>query len=259
MAFSRVPTRRGCKPSAIASGPADVQAFFDRWTARLPSPTDRGRSRRRLHPSARAPASRGQPHAGVCPAGAGPPLLRSRHPRESRPRAARPRRAPVSAPHHPHDAAARLGLSHARDHRWRRAQSPHRVQVLARQAVLQRAARASHGDDHQQSEGLLRREGGAEPVAPAGPGGPGQSQAPRSRTRQPPVCADAGRAGSAPAAHRRGRTTDVRAPLRRPARDGAVPSHHGFTHLPTRLPQPRPAPARRGAPRSPVLGRADDL
>ena len=38
MGFSRVLTRRACRRSAISSGPAEVQAFFDRWATRLPSP-----------------------------------------------------------------------------------------------------------------------------------------------------------------------------------------------------------------------------
>ena len=38
MGSSRAPTRRGCRPICDQLGPADVQAFFDRWTARLPSP-----------------------------------------------------------------------------------------------------------------------------------------------------------------------------------------------------------------------------
>ena len=38
MAFSRAPTRRGCKRSAISSGPPTCRRFFDRWTARLPAP-----------------------------------------------------------------------------------------------------------------------------------------------------------------------------------------------------------------------------
>ena len=42
-------------------------------------------------------------------------------------------------------------------------------------------------------------------VAPARPGRPGQSQAPRSRTRQPPVRADPGRARPTPATHGRER------------------------------------------------------
>ena len=149
-----------CRPSAIALGPADVQAFFDRWAARLPWPLTAGRPRRRLHPSARAPATRGEPHAGLCAAGPGPALLRSRDPRESRPRAPRSRRPALSAAHHAAHAAAGLGLSHPRDHRRRGAQSARRVQDLARQAVLQGAARASDRNHDQQPEGLLRRQGG---------------------------------------------------------------------------------------------------
>ena len=83
-------------------GPADVQAFFDRWTARLARAADSHRSGRRLHAPARAAASGGQPHAGVCPARAGPPLLRSGDPRESGPRPAGPRRSALSAPPHAH-------------------------------------------------------------------------------------------------------------------------------------------------------------
>ena len=53
------------------AGPADVQAFFDRWSHRLPWPMPAGRPRGRLRPSPRDLSTRGESHAGLRPAGAG--------------------------------------------------------------------------------------------------------------------------------------------------------------------------------------------
>ena len=93
MGFSPVPIPPRLQAACDALGPADVQAFFDRWSQRLPWPMTAGRPRGRLRPSPRHLPARSQSHPGLRPAGAGPALLRSRHPRESRPRAARPRAA----------------------------------------------------------------------------------------------------------------------------------------------------------------------
>ena len=149
-------------------GPADVQAFFDRWTARLPAPltaTDRAAGYTHRLALQQVEVSLTQVFARP---------VQGRHFFEAVIREnldlGRPDRVGLLFPHRitRRDAAAGLGLSHARDHRWRRAQSAYRVQVLARQAVLQRAARVAHRDHDQQPEGLLRRQGRAESVAPRG-------------------------------------------------------------------------------------------
>ena len=46
-------------------GPADVQAFFDRWSQRLPWPLTAADRARRLRPSARHLPTRSQPHPGL--------------------------------------------------------------------------------------------------------------------------------------------------------------------------------------------------
>ena len=59
-------------------------------------------------------------------------------------RARVPRALAVSIAPHARQSAARVWLSHARHHRWRRAKPPRGVQVVAREAVFQRATCPSY-------------------------------------------------------------------------------------------------------------------
>ena len=113
-------------------------------------------TRGRLRPSARHLPTRSQSDPGLRSSGAGPTLLRGGDPRESRSGTARPRALAVSAAPHARHATTGLWLSDARHHGWRPAEPARRVQVVTREAVLQRAARPTHRNHHQQPDGLLR-------------------------------------------------------------------------------------------------------
>ena len=84
--FLACPDPAALQATCDALGPADVQAFFDRWSQRLPWPMTPCGPRGRLRSSPRHLAAGGESHRRVRPPGAGTALLRGRHPRESRPR-----------------------------------------------------------------------------------------------------------------------------------------------------------------------------
>jgi hypothetical protein len=128
-------------------GPADVQAFFDRWVTRLPSPlTAADRAAGYTHRLALQ-----QVEVSLTQVFARP--VQGRHffeavirenldlGRPDRVGLLFPLRITRTTPTPP------LGVSHAGHHGWRRAESPCRVQVVAREAVLQGAAGVAHRDD----------------------------------------------------------------------------------------------------------------
>ena len=80
--FLACPDPTALQATCDALAASDVRAFFDRWSHRLPWAADRPRPRRRLRPPPCDLPARSEPHPGLRPPGAGPPLLRSRHPRE---------------------------------------------------------------------------------------------------------------------------------------------------------------------------------
>lgn len=132
-----------------ALGPADVQAFFDRWSHRLPWP---------MTADERAA---GYDHClAICQLEASLTQVfdrpvQGRHFFEAVIREnldlGRPRPRTVAVPSAPHarHAPTRFWLSDASHYGWRPAEPTRRIQVLPRQAVLQRTTRPAHGDYHQ--------------------------------------------------------------------------------------------------------------
>ena len=216
-----------------ALGPADVQAFFDRWSQRLPWP---------MTPAERAA---GYDHRlAICQLEVSLTQVFDR---------------PVQGRHF-FEAVIRENLDLGRPDRVRllfplrltRATPPpafgYRTRVITDgvEPSLHVEYKSSHVKQYFKEQHALRTEttinnpmdfyvaeGRRQPLPPARSRRPGQSQAPRSRARQSPLRPDPRRPRPPPAPDRRSRPTRLRPALRRPARHGAParPSA-GFTHLP---------------------------
>ena len=85
------------KPSATASGLADIQGFFDRWTLAIPTPFTDDRPPGRLLLGAVDAPGRGLPHPRLRRPAPGPELLRVPRPRQRRHRPALRRCRPSSS------------------------------------------------------------------------------------------------------------------------------------------------------------------
>src|SRR5712691_9407960 len=116
------------------AGPRRRASLLRSLVAAAPVADDTRGPRGRLRSSPRHLSAGSESHRRVRPPGARTALLRGPHPRESRPRSPQSRGAPVSFPDPTHDTTAAIRLSHASDHRRRRAQPAYRVQALPREA-----------------------------------------------------------------------------------------------------------------------------